>query len=240
MRKTLLVLAAFCCSTSFASAVIVTGGTPGTGTGPGMNGLLSMPVVVTTGSENTGGPTGGDDPDGFGPALAPNVITFELTALELGMPFTIEFDVSAGAGAGDTEYLLDFGFKNGLAGPRHLSGFDIQASSGTGGYSVTVPNEFPAGSRSISDSFWISPDNLPTGIRFGGMSGSGGSLASDDVARNQTPILVSYSGLGPASGKISLTFTANPEPTTLALAGLCLIPAGIAVRRRRKQQVVAE
>ncbi|MCA9047292.1 MAG: PEP-CTERM sorting domain-containing protein, partial [Planctomycetaceae bacterium] len=49
--------------------------------------------------------------------------------------------------------------------------------------------------------------------------------------------IVDLGGVASNAGSLTLTFTANPEPGSLLLAGLALAPAGVIVRRRRNKQV---
>ncbi len=82
--------------------------------------------------------------------------------------------------------------------------------------------------------------NTTSSILFGGRSGGGGAIpfgASETFAFNVTvPNTVS----GITSRQFSLTFTANPEPGSLAFAGLLGIPSLLGLRRRRNQATVLE
>ena len=75
-------------------------------------------------------------------------------------------------------------------------------------------------------------------LLFFGLSGGGGGVPFG-TSQTFTFSLSIFDPLGAGAdttGSLGIVLTANPEPTTFALAGLCLIPAGIAVRRRRRQR----
>jgi hypothetical protein len=73
--------------------------------------------------------------------------------------------------------------------------------------------------------------NTPTNILYGPEAGGGGGLA---IGNSTILSFLVFSSPGTASS-FTLSFTANPEPTSLALAGAALAGFGGVVVRRRRQ-----
>ncbi len=87
-----------------------------------------------------------------------------------------------------------------------------------------------------SDKFGTVLPNLGgTTLRFGGLVGGGGEIYSGETAISRFTLGITSLNNSSASA-FSLDFTANPEPATLLLGSLAMIPAGVALRRRRKAQ----
>ncbi len=90
-----------------------------------------------------------------------------------------------------------------------------------------------------TSSFTFEPNganyNIPTGFRFGGLNGGGigASYNGGPISTAAFTWSTSSAGLSAAS----LQFTANPEPTTMLLGGLALIPGAVVIRRRRQQKL---
>lgn len=129
----------------------------------------------------------------------------------------------------------------------YMNGFDVLNGANGGGISTAQIDNFTPGSSAYF-AFEPSGDpfnsyNVPGGFRFGGLSGGGNALFNGQSnSVTFTYIVTSQMANG---GNSSLIFTANPEPGTMVLAGLALLPVGVVVRRRRKaaaqdQEAVAE
>ena len=76
--------------------------------------------------------------------------------------------------------------------------------------------------------------HTPTALLFGGANGGGGELYTGQTATFTFSIDVpDYNGIFTA-GTFMLTMTANPEPASLALAGLAMVGGAFMAKRRRK------
>ncbi|MCA9034517.1 MAG: hypothetical protein KDA91_05270 [Planctomycetaceae bacterium] len=71
-------------------------------------------------------------------------------------------------------------------------------------------------------------------LRFGGTNGGGVAIPNGGSHTFNFDVLVAD---GDAGGSFGLRVIANPEPGTMLLAAMTLIPGGIAVRRRRQAKV---
>lgn len=78
--------------------------------------------------------------------------------------------------------------------------------------------------------------NIPGGFRFGGLNGGG--IGATYNGRPAAIATFQWNTSGAALTQASLTFTANPEPGTMVLAGMALLPLGVVSRRRRKAAIV--
>lgn len=231
----LLAVAATMLVTSQAEAVRVTAISAGSGLGTAYT-LNS--ATVTTGTENNDTLLGA-----AGPAGAANVINIDVNVLQKFVPF--DFDLSViedGTGSGgtlptsfadanSTRYTVNFTLTHAVVGSpgNAINGFDVVAGG-------SVSPLFNGISTPFASPFTINAAPLPGGvIRFGGLNGGGtGQLTPGQSATTSFDFLVTSIGAGGPTNQ-TLTFTANPEPGTMMLGGLALIPAGIYVRRRRNQ-----
>lgn len=177
-------------------------------------------VLTTPGSINTG------------------TVTIDLEVYKLNVPVQLDFVYSAGGADTLTDYTITLNVKNLLAVPEqtlNFQGFDLVRNVNAGGAVVSSgirPNIAPT-----SDTFWVENPgsfNITNGFRWGGLSGGGARLAPGGTAINTFVYRVTFDGTTGA-GTSALTFTANPEPTTLLLGSLVMGPAAYALRRRRKQ-----
>jgi hypothetical protein len=158
-------------------------------------------------------------------------------------------DEGAGASAGEgvtRQYFMTVNVTNNVdpsAGSDYMNGFDlINAAAPVSGDldSAQLRNRLPTNITDLTfeDDGGASKYNISNGFRFGGLAGGGKALYNGDSGS----AIIQYTVTADADrdGGSRLTFTANPEPGTLALAGLALFPLGIAVRRRRKAAQQAE
>lgn len=177
---------------------------------------------------------------GFGGSDVSATLELDVTILQKHVPvefiFTVDEDDSAGTGGVFRRYAVTLNVTNSLptGGSRdYINGFDI-TNGDEGVFTAGLdPNTEPSGYFAFEDGPPPTEYNQPGGFRFGGLNGGGPAMYNGDPVRTQ---FFSYVISGPnnISGTTTLSFTANPEPGTLALAGLALFPLGIAVRRRRK------
>ena len=107
-----------------------------------------------------------------------------------------------------------------------MNGFDVDVVDPGGNPILGITGPF------ASDKFAVVMPNIPSGFRFGGLNGGGGEIYFGQTAISSFSLgAVSFAA---ANQNFGLTFVANPEPTTLLLGGLAMIPAAVAARRRRK------
>ena len=176
-----------------------------------------------------------------------NSFTLDLTVLEKQSPFDVIFDITSTPNSFDgnsaqTNYLVTLNITNGLPtgsyASSYLPGFDL-LDQGSGAFATDLP-AFPA---PTSDVFAFQnpvpfTTNLPGGDwRFGGLNGGGVALTPGGTAVVTFTYTVSTpDGAGAFVGTSALRFVANPEPGSMVLAALALIPCGVVVRRRRQQK----
>lgn len=237
MRKIcgLLAIASTMIISSQAEAVRVTNISAGAGLGTAFT--LNSATVVTV-AENNDTLLGAA---GIGPAA--NMINIDINVLQKHVPFSFDLTVlENGTGSGGvlptgfsdnntTRYTVNFTLTHAVPGSpgNAINGFDVVSGG-------SVFPLFNGISTPFASPFTINAAPLPGGtIRFGGLNGGGtGQLTPGQSATTSFDFLVTSTGAGGPTNQ-TLTFTANPEPGTMLLGGLALIPAGIYVRRRRKQ-----
>ncbi|GAB5442256.1 MAG: hypothetical protein Fues2KO_26050 [Fuerstiella sp.] len=166
-------------------------------------------------------------------------MTLDVTVFQKHVPvqFTLSFDPEPGSGSVTRTYDITFNVTNSLPSGGSLSymnGFDITNGPFTNAASAQLNADIePTGYFAFEDGPPPASEyNRPTGFRFGGLNGGGPASYNGDVTTNNFSFTITAAKS--ASPTATLNFTANPEPGTLALAGLALFPLGIAVRRRRK------
>ena len=189
-----------------------------------------------------------------GVSISGNTVAFTLTVLQKS-PIRLDFSYISGVNPAipgpspTTGYIVTMNVINALlpatgGGPDYMNGYDI--TNGATGNIATVTSSLFTDTAPTSTAFSVFYDNnspgytLPTGFRIGGMSGGGGAIYNGGTSTET--FVLSNSGFTAGGGTRNsyLTFTANPEPATLLLGSLALIPAGMVARRRRKaaQEVV--
>ena len=202
------------------------GVTAGAGTGPGGNGnfISPSPTVSTPADGNNDVNTG---------SPSTNTVTLNLEVFSLGLPFTINFATTNTTGT--SEYFFTVNITNNLG--------DNGVDPGDRGKEIG-PMDFVLSSAGvIFDDFSNDPNPFPTStthtavnfisqtfLRFGGLSGGGGSIPYHTVGTFTFSIDVGNNN----SGSFGLTMTANPEPGSLALCALLGAPALSLLRRGRK------
>ena len=219
---------------STSSAILITGFNAGASTAAGPVYTVNSVNVVTNAQNNANGAN----------APAVNTIVVDINIHQKHVPFNLVFDVvedgtgpgGAPAPANTTEYLLTVVLTNQLTGGSPgsaISGFDIATSISGANLAISSPTDPPAPTSTFS----VLNPNLGPGLpfRFGGLQGGGsGQITAGQTATSTLPIAVI--ALANTTGTVSLEFTANPEPATIGLAALAMIPAGVVVYRRRRKK----
>lgn len=169
-------------------------------------------------------------------------ITINLEVFELNAPVQLTFTYAArGANPDRTDYAITLNVINSV--PAALNGFDMNgfditnnAITNAAVASANVQANVPI----TSDRFGVlysGGTNIPNGFRWGGLSGGGPRLALGDIASNTFTYRVNWNNSN--LGTSTLNFVANPEPATILLGSLAMVPAGIAAHRRRKNAKAA-
>lgn len=165
-------------------------------------------------------------------------ITVDLNVFQMHVPIQLTFNY--GARAADplvTDYTVTLRITNSIADigqSLDFNGFDL---TNNGTVSGSLLSAGLRGAAPItSDRFGVEYAgdlNITNGFRWGGLLGGGPRLAPADTASNTFVYRVTWNGTG--AGTSTLNFVANPEPATLLLGSVLMVPAGIAARRRRKK-----
>ena len=201
------------------------GVTAGTGTSPTGNGNFTAASTVST-------PAAGNNDVNTGLAST-NTVTLNLEVFSLGLPFTINIATTDSATV--TEYFFTVNITNNL-GDNGVDPGDRGKEIGPMDFEITGvgvlfddlingPNPFPTSTTHTAVNYISS-----TFLRFGGLSGGGGSIPYGGVGTFTFSIDV----FPAATGSFGLKLTANPEPGSLALCALLGAPALSLLRRGRK------
>ena len=213
-------------------ADFVTSITPATNTSPTGNGNLVSQSFTPANTNDKN-----NDYTGVG-ASNPNKVVLSLDVFKMHVPFEINFTTSNGPQAGGNkaaEYFFTVTLNNQLLNQRDIRSLDIEIVAGPGLLPLfdkpanpvpTAPAGFPYNE--------LNPTT--TIVRFGGLSGGGGTIAygGSGIFTFSIDIPRTGAGLNLSNQSFSLQFTANPEPGSLALCGLLGAPALSLLRRRRK------
>jgi len=169
-------------------------------------------------------------------------VTIDLDVFQLHNPIQLSFNYAArGVDPVVTDYTVTLRVRNMIVGQGAtlFDGFDL-TNNGT-----VTPDVLSAGLRGAvaitSDKFTVQYSgslNIANGFRWGGLMGGGILLAPGDTAVNTFVYRVSWGGS--AAGSSTLNFVANPEPTTILLGSLAMVPAWVIARRRRSTGVSVE
>lgn len=189
-------------------------------------------------------------------SVSGNEISVYVDVYALHKGFTLQFSGSASAiGNVGTIHLYvtnnlgsyDNGVVPAIPGPvdpgntgKEIGPLSITRSAGTVNFVHTTasqssnPNHYAINDKPTTD----------TSILFGGAKGGGGSIAygtgTDTSGTNWNEFTFQVAATQTGTKTFNLTFTANPEPGSLALAGLLGIPGLLGLRRRRGKAVEAE
>lgn len=157
-------------------------------------------------------------------------ISIDLNVLKAHIAGTVGFKVTGSGVPGIESYTVTITTTNMVPTPGLvMSGFDVDVVTGGGQPLIGLSG------TGTSDKFYVdNTQSLPAGFRFGGLAGGGGQVLFGQTAISTTGL--DFADPFPVSGpkNFSLKFTANPEPATLLLASMALVPGGLALRRRRK------
>lgn len=225
VRSLLLSVIVLVTSVQFASADFVTGITlsPTSAAAWTSGAPVSGTDFTAFGSVNTSLPVSAS----FQTIQASNQITLNLTVLQLNVPFTVNFSTAPQAAAIGA-YAVTVNVFNQLANNREMGGFDVV---GSGLPSVAFnPNAAPV-PPAASPNAYAYTKLSNTHIHFGGLNGGGGATPWNTTQTFQFIIRVSQTD---DPGSFNLQFTANPEPGSLALAGILGAPMLCWMRRRRQ------
>jgi len=168
--------------------------------------------------------------------IGTGAVTIDLDVFQMHTPVQIDFAYAARAADPlVTDYTVTLRLRNMVpvnSGGDHLNGFDLLNNG------AVTPDVLSAGLRGpvaiTSDTFAVEYSgalNITGGFRWGGLNGGGQTLAPGATAVNTFVYRVTWSGSG--AGASALTFVANPEPTTMLLGGLAMVPAWVIARRRK-------
>lgn len=243
MRKLMLLTAAFV--VSFApqcKAAFVTGVTNGAGQGIGAS--MSAIGTVDNGSGVLAsiGTPGTPSPEGAGARS----INISVTVLRKFSPFNIQISTRSVPGTSPSNqfYTLNLTVVNGLTygnvSHNYFNGFDFEdAGESASGISTFIEGTPTPGSGVfVLETPVAGVPNLstPTGWRFGGLNGGGYQLAPGASTTISLALRVNQTTNSVVSTNRTsqFTITANPEPTSLLLGGLAMVPAVIGLRRRQK------
>lgn len=256
MKKTLLAgLAAvgLALTTSpFANATIITGVTA---SAPGVTQSYGAATFTSIDAGN-----------GADPGNSMNTLTLNATieaGYANGTPFswTIDFvDSDADINAnGNTKYLVTVNLTNNRVHPISPVTFSLSDPVETFNFTSllpvgpavpTGPNSFisPSSPAPTSTYNTVNFNGLMAGVptlHYGGLNGGGGEFYTGQTATFTFHLdLADYvvaTNNGIVVGSFVLSMVANPEPTSLALAGLAMSAGGFgAFRRRRKTKAAAE
>ena len=179
-----------------------------------------------------------------------NSIALALSVTKLHTPFVLSFNTiketapSASGWSGKSRiYDVFLTITNNLTGAhaatQYFNGFDFVSTSLFAGAPTFVDaTDVDSGIFAFEQPFagagnltGVNPDDS---LRFGGLNGGGVSLAFGASTVVNFKVQVSQVGATAGTGASTFTLTANPEPTTLLLGSLVMVPAGVALRRRRK------
>jgi hypothetical protein len=164
-------------------------------------------------------------------------VTIDLTVFRLHEPIQLTFNYGArGVDPALTDYTVTLNVLNSIpAGTNELdfNGFDLTNNATVSGgiTSAGLRSSAPITSNRFGI-LYSGGFNIPNGFRWGGLVGGGPRLAPGDTAVNTFVYRLTWADS--TAGSSTLNFVANPEPATILLGSLVLVPAGVAARRRRK------
>lgn len=164
------------------------------------------------------------------------VMTLDIEVFQLHTPvvFTFNYGTGPNSASNQTVYTLTLNVTNRdpFSNAGRMNGFDLTNGSRTALESTVAPT---------SSVFYVQYSgglNIPDGFRWGGLNGGGPTIGFNQSATNTVVKTVSWGGSTGATTS-SLNFVANPEPATILLGSLAMVPAGIAAHRRRRNAKAA-
>lgn len=212
---------ALCVGVTAVSANVITSFSPQVGPG----GSFSAPTITSTGS---------------GTSLVQNV-SFNIDVQKLHLPIDA-IVVTTGAPNTTVNFSLTLTNSSGKwIGPSDFQ--FVRISPSTGAAPALFLNQFSAPSAPNPNSnkytvHQVSSDRMR--LWFGGTLGGGGGIAAGGTATFN--FSTRFQGISSGTRRFFFRFTANPEPTSMALAGLGIGLVGVGgwLRRRKKAVKAAE
>lgn len=208
--------------------------------------------IVTNGINGpiNGGAVTNDNYTGPGP-LNPNFVNINLDVYAMNAPMVLNFTVQpqtslppAGDPIGPVEYFFTVTMRNMLnangihpaVAGREIGGFRVDLTPGAALAAFDAPQDPAFGTIGGADPFPLKFGGFvtPTSIQYGGLSGGGGGLGAGNIVQLQFSVDVPGSSNVSPPRTFSLAFTANPEPGSLALAGLLGTVGAFYARKRRR------
>lgn len=161
-------------------------------------------------------------------------INIDVTALKGNAPFKIGFtmDDEGGPFPENTTYTVTVKMTNGVT-PANMSlgwamnGYDVDLIDPPG-----LPSANMFGPFTSTKFAAVQSNTLPSGFRFGGFNGGGGEIYNGESSTETFNVFFS-TGFATGPQNFTIDFVANPEPATLLLGTLAMIPAGLVIRRRK-------
>lgn len=237
---------------SLVSALCVLGFMVASGSAFGSS-ILFTGTGTNTPAAPLGGVVTGDLVGGFGAYVGSGTTSQSAPLVAYSVPnptlghggFNLNFVNTGATGAvtHDFSFTLTNSTSTGLESPLNPGGvgrniqnieFELINPGGTVGFT-----DFPVGGTplgSFTNGIFYYTNGAGNQVaRFGGHAGGGAAIAQGGSATFNFSIDAADAGVG--GDVFNLRVTANPEPGTMILGGLAMIPLGIAVRRRRQRKV---
>jgi len=160
-------------------------------------------------------------------------LSFDVTKMP-ATGWTMNF-TTTGATEPNRVYEFDVTLKNDLLFNKEIGGLDIK-QAGAGGYGTSFGDGNNVNTNQSAGPFHyaLNPHtNTTSDIYYGGLAGGGGSTPNGQSETFVYDLRLPTNQVG--TNNFTMTFTANPEPGSLALAGLLGISGLLGLRRRRSE-----
>ena len=160
-----------------------------------------------------------------------NYVNLTANVTDLKQPMSLR--VSQFDGGEASQYYFTVTMTNNTFKPHPISPVTFAlVNIDTGDFANTVFDNRPGSAH--SSSYQTMSTVTPHSITFGGVNGGGGELSVGQTATFHFSVLLPEV----SSGNFFLTMTPNPEPSSLALAGVVGL-GGLVMARRRKKAAAA-
>ncbi len=232
-----------------------TAGIGGAPTPPGVNGKLtardftSPAPIAPPSAFPPGTQVNNNDYVGAGPAN-PNQVAISLDLFAMNAPINVDITIQPATSVpppgdviGAAEYFFTVNVRNRLndnnvhpaVDGREIGGIRIDLIPGVTGATFDAPQNPAFGTVGGADPFPLKFGGFvtPTAIQYGGLSGGGGGLGYGNTVTLRFSVDVPGSSNVSPPRVFTLRFTANPEPSSLALLGVLGGTGAFFARRRR-------